>query len=182
MPVLTPAGYGATFSKKAFHQWEKVIFEALQNYPNAVYVKCEGRRPDTLCSRIREAARGFWTHNYSSYIDRHDFFEKWPNIVVIPGSEDRVVLGHRDHLNSPTDLANPFTATKTTIDIVFDCTTLEQLKAFLTLANESCFRQTPIKLLGLTPPCTNFLLNGTYQLTYPNTFVDVLSANEAILL
>lgn len=183
MPALTPAGFSSTFSHAAFNQWEKVIHQAVEQFPSPVLVPCGTRRPDTVCSRIRDAARGYWTHNYSSYINRLDFADRWPCITVTPSAANQVILGDKAHFNNPATLEQALSGTKAaSLDVTFDCTTIEQLKSFLFLADASCFRSTPIKLTGLTLPCTNFLLNGTYQLTYPNTFVDVLSANEAIIL
>jgi hypothetical protein len=183
MPALTPAGYSSTFSAAAFRQWEKVIHQAVEQFPTPVLVQCEHRRPDTVCSRIRDAARGYWTHNYSSYVNRIDFSERWPLITVTPAANNQVIIGDKTHFSTPTTVEQALSGTKAaSLDVTFNCTTLDQLKSFLFLADSSCFNSTPVKLTGLTLPCTNFLLNGTYQLTYPNTFVDVLSANEAIIL
>lgn len=179
MPALTPAGFGSNFSQTAFRLWERVIHDAIENYPKALYVDCKGRRPESIATRIREAARGFNTHNYTSYINRHTFYERWPMISIQPADNGQVILCDKNKL---PDVHNPASITQAAGDVIYDCQTLEQLKAFLYLANFSCFRSIPIKLVGLDAACTNFLLNDTYQIHYPNTFVDVLSHNEAILL
>ena len=182
MPTLTPAGFGSTFSLAAFRQWEKVIHEAINAFPSPVYVTPNKPRLDIVCARIREAARGYWTHNYTSYINRIEFFERWPLITLTPISLDRIVLGSKEHFTENSALVAATATAQAANNITFDCTSLDQLQHFLALANSSCFRSQPIKLVSLTLPCTNFLLNGTYQLTYPNTFVDVLGPNEAIIL